>query len=776
MGKKEDDFLARLLVTFRAEADDHIRAITAGLLEMERAQSPQDMVPVIETIFREAHSLKGAARSVDLAEVEEICQTIESIFSLLKKKGLSVTPQLFDTLHHAMDMVETILANPGATDPSAISAVGQRLRHLAQGKKATEPMSGARRTMPESAPAQRMPAPQSPAPAGSPPPAGKSPVKQDLPQRPQQADTIRISAAKLDSLMIQAEEMVSVKMSAYQRMNELQEILMFVGKCGKGMERGFEEIRTRLYTRENGRKPDMPDEHLLPRVNEVFGLNHTRVKDLEARMRTLLKASRQEYSLLGGMVDTLIDDMKKAVMLPFSSLLESFPRMVRDLSREQRKEVELLIEGGEVEIDKRILEEIKDPLVHLVRNCVDHGLEPPEERSAAGKPRKGTVRIAVTREESNKIELLVSDDGAGVDPGKVKQAAVRQGVVAEEEADALGEQEALSLIFRAEVSTSPIITSISGRGLGLAIVREKVERTGGEVSVVSVPRQGVTFRLLLPLTMATSRVIIVKEAGRLFALPTVNVARVTRIAKDTVKTVENRETISLDGRAYSLARLGAVLGLPLKGDREDALYFPVLLVNSGGSSLAFAVEEIVNEQEILLKSLGRQLSRVTNFAGATVLGSGRIVPVLNAADLLKSATRSTGAPAAAGVSGKEPARRRSILIAEDSITARTLFKNILESAGYRVRATVDGVDALTALKTEEFDLVVSDVQMPRMSGFELTVKIRGDKALAHLPVVLVTGLESREDRERGIDVGANAYIVKSSFDQSNLLEVVRRLV
>lgn len=328
------------------------------------------------------------------------------------------------------------------------------------------------------------------------------------------------------------------------------------------------------------------------------------------------------------------------------------------------------------------------------------------------------------------------------------------------------------LAFQSGISTSSIITDISGRGLGLAIVREKVEQLGGTVAIESHPDAGTTFRIALPLTLANFRGVLVGVGGQFFIIPIASIGRVARLADMDIRTVENRETISLDEKAVSLVRLGDVLGLPSKAAAGKSAGEMAIVLDLGSTRIAFQVDEVIGEQEVLVKPLGPQLARVRNIAGASVLGTGQVVPVLNVPDLMKSAVKfAAGMPV-------QPAetRTQSVLVVEDSITSRALLKNILESAGYAVTTAVDGVDAYTVLKTAVFDLVVSDVEMPRMDGFELTAKVRSDKQLAELPIVLVTALESHEYRERGIDVGANAYIVKSSFDQSNLLEVIRRLI
>ena len=433
--------------------------------------------------------------------------------------------------------------------------------------------------------------------------------------------------------------------------------------------------------------------------------------------------------------------------------------------------------GAGIEVDRRILDEMREALIHLVRNCIDHGIEKPEQRVAMKKPSSGTVSIDVSHREGKSFEIVVSDDGAGVDTSKVRNSAVRLGLLSRDEADGMDEARLLPLVFRSGVTTSPIITDISGRGLGLAIVREKVERLGGTIFCETSEGKGAAFRIILPLSLATFRGVLVRIDERLFIIPITGIDRTARVGRDEIRTVENRETIIVEGRTIPFVPLRAVLELPGKEKGGmSAGFVQAAVLGAENHRIAFGVDDILQEQEVLVKDLGKQLARVRNIAGATVLGTGQVVPVLNVSDLLKSAVSASPAPEAPALSQEASAERKSVLVVEDSITARTLLKNILEAAGYEVQTAMDGVDAFTTLKTGRFDIVVSDIDMPRMNGLDLTAKIRGDKRLSELPVVLVTALESREDRERGIDVGANAYIVKSSFDQSNLLEAMRRLI
>lgn len=757
MPKNDEDFLKRLLKTFKVEAQEHLRAMSSGLLELEKSPERIRQAALIETVFREAHSLKGAARSVNAAEVEAVCQAMESVLAGLKRDDIAPSPELLDLLHQAVTSLEGLLASPESGQIADVKLKMQALIRQLEGalKSASVPFPK-----------------EMPKPIESSPPVVR--------ENRSLTETIRIPAAKLDAVLLQAEELLSAKLTTNQRARELREIRALLSARKKEWAkihpifRVIQQSAEKKGPQSGAAPPDPKTMKLLDFLQQEAVM----MQSLESKLAELILSTDRDQRSLAGMVDNLLDDAKKILMFPFSSLLEIFPKLVRDLSRDQSKEVALIIHGDEIEIDRRVLDEIKDPLIHIVRNGIDHGIEKPSEREQKRKSPRGTITIAALQRDGGQVEILITDDGAGIDVEKVKPAAQKLGLVSREEAGRLSEQEILGLIFQSGLSTSAIVTDLSGRGLGLAIVREKVEKLGGVVTVETDPGIGTTFRMVLPLTIATIRGILIRVEEQLFVLRSTHVERVGRVSKKEIKTVENRETIRLDGQAVSLVRMRDVLGLSgKKAVAESTDNVRIVVLGSAGRRIAFWVDEILAEQEVLVKSLGGQFSRVRNIAGATVLGTGKVVAILNAHDLMKSAVKRSASPAgSAPVSEEVQERRKSILVAEDSITSRMLVKNILEAAGYVVKTAVDGLEAFTTLKTEEFDLVVSDVEMPRMSGFELTAKIRADITLSELPVVLVTALESREDRERGIDVGASAYIVKSSFDQSNLLDVVRRLI
>ena len=774
MGPMDKELLKKLLGTFKVEAEEHVTAISSGLVELERASSPEQQMEMAERVFREAHSLKGAARAVNLVKIEGTCQSLEGLFARLKAQKIALSPELFDQLHRMVDTLGVQLS-----DESTETARGDE-SHPPQTPGPPNPTNII-------VPHVRPPALHSVEVAGSRPPTILRPENTPEPgrfgdQKQGLSETLRVPAAKLDALLRQTEELIPAKATAAQRVAELREISQVLDSW----ETEWRKIRPQAHAlpslvngehRSNGHNHS-PNKRAstrssIMRVSAFLDRNENALNSVKQKLAVLGKRLEYDRRAFERRVNDLVEEIKQVSMLPFSTLLESFPKLVRDLSRDCGKDAELAIVGGEIEIDRRILEEMKDPLVHLVRNCIDHGIETPKQRKERGKPPRATIRIAIFPRSAVKVEIVVSDDGAGIDFQKVRAASVKLGLVSEEDANKMDEQQSVGLIFQSGVSTSPMITEISGRGLGLAIVREKAEKVGGTVSVESQPGAGTTFRLILPLTLARFRGILVRVGESLFVLPTRHVQRVLRVSRDEIKTAENRETIQLNGRAASAVRLSDVLELThTNTDADPKRKLPVLVLAWAGEQIGFFVDEILDEQEVLVKSLGKQLPRVRNIAGATVLGTGKVLPVLNVADLMHSAVKMTPVSA---VRGAEEAPK-SILVAEDSITSRTLLKNILELAGYKVKTAVDGAEALTVLASEAFDLVVSDVEMPRMSGFDLTARIRAGKRLAQLPVVLVTALDSREDRERGVDVGANAYIVKSSFDQGNLLEVVRRLI
>jgi two-component system chemotaxis sensor kinase CheA len=768
MDQKREEFLARLRETFQVEAKEHIEAIAAGLLAFERA-AEAERASIVESAFREAHSLKGAARSVNLAGVEAMCRELESLFAAVKRREVALSTEALDTIHPALRVLSELCGSPGAApSPEGRGRAEQALatlQGLVRGPVAAPTSSPAAAAAPAASRASLASEQAAPASAVSTAaPAPSLPPDQHVHQSvaaTSAPDTIRISTRKLITILLEVEELVGAKNAGSARSDELRAIVADLT--------GWNRRRARVTSRKR-----RGDEETAPSESLASEILYTRT--LEHSLRTLAGAAHRDALALSGIADRLLEDTKKVLLLPCSYLLGTLPSIVRDLAREQGKEAEVVVIGMDIEIDRRVLDELKDPLIHLLRNCVDHGIERPDTRRQLGKPGRGSIRITARPVEGNRVELTVADDGSGIDSGAVGKAGVRMGLIAPDEASRLTEADLTGLVFHSGLSTSAILTDLSGRGLGLAIVREKVEELGGTIALTSTPGGGTAFRMLMPLSLATFRGVFVTVAGRPFVIPTASVVRVSRVRPDDIRTVENRAAIMMGGCAVALVRLRDVLELSGTNGGPPGPSRPVVLLHAADRQVAFLVDEVEGEQEVMVKKLGRQLVRVRNVAGACISGSGGVIPILDVADLVESAYAARLPASIGAAEDAAPERRGRLLIAEDSITSRMLVKSILEGAGYEVVASVDGMDAMTRLKSEPFDLLVSDVDMPRMNGFELTARIRADTALHELPVVLVTALGSQKDQEYGIEVGANAYIVKSDFDQSNLVEIIRRLL
>ncbi len=882
MPLSDADFLRELRKTFALEADEYLRAITQGLVELEQEGNPDRRKQVIEEVFRSAHSLKGAAHTVDMSGIGQVCHALENVFLALRNQKLTLRAEDYDALQRTADTVANMLAAQNTAecpaDPNVLAALDQIVSRESDpasrsdgadqqrprpdtprsrpaqpaasphqdeaGKTARQQTSGdqgARDSLaalrkarphavnpeqtssPEKFPAPRpesglrttdQPPGHSSAPSHNDPPGSSQKTGQseaaDQPEKPiaescaapsaeaaldPNTETIRVSAGRLDAILLRAEELISIKLALEQRTQDVSDLLALFGPW-KGHWRQLENTARRVARGgdqagdEGGAVSGTVSGALsgagsgswsantdISTMVQGWDWNQSQLLTLEERLESMRSALSAQTHGAGLLITDLLESTKSVLMLPAATLTAALPRTVRNIARDQGKEAVLNVLGAEIEVDKRILERIKDPLIHLVRNCIDHGLEPPDRRRERGKPTTGTITLEFSQAHGNLLRIVVTDDGSGIDPERVRESALKRGLITPEEARSLDDQAALKLILRSGVSTSGIITDISGRGLGMAIVLEAVEALGGDILIHSEIHVRTEFTITLPMFLAGVRGLLVREFGQVFALPVAHVESTLRVAPDTIYTVEGRDTIAPRGVPVPLYRLGRVLEMaepPNAG--TESRFLSVVLLQAGRRQMAFSVGEVLNEQEILIKGLGRQLRRVRNISGVAVLGSGRVVPVLNINDLLRSAVQTARHSRSDSAAFQEKTSVRKVLVAEDSITSRTLLKNILTAAGYAVQVAVDGAAAWSLLRDDPPDVVVSDVEMPRMNGFELTERIRADKRTAQIPVVLVTSLESREHKERGIDVGADAYIVKSSFDQSNLLDVLRRLV
>jgi two-component system, chemotaxis family, sensor kinase CheA len=784
---KNEEFLKRIQATFRIEADENIRNMTSNLLEMEKNLEDDRKTELIEITYREAHSLKGASRAVDMKEIESVCQPLENVFSALKMKKIALNSQVFDVLHKAVDLLKQLLFADSTAKVKkmreTIIGVKQSLALAESGKNTGKEdvkqlgdsvilnledsqTGGSIEVETDKNKSNEY---------VSEPLSDKHADRDDI--KKVITENVRVSTKKLDGLLFQSEEMLSIKLSANQRLSEINAVtnkLKIWEKELFSIYPKMRKIQANLEVKEMSTELNQY-EKTIKNISGFVEWAGSHIKSIE---EDILKHRKNLYDnsySTALKIDSLLEDVKKMLEVPFSVLFDTFPKVVRDLSHDVGKEINLEIKGGDMHIDRRILEEMKNPLLHILRNCIDNGIEKPKIRLRRNKDIKGNISVTIDRLDNNKVEIIVADDGNGINIKKLRQLYQENESVTSEELVKLDEQEFLNYIFKSGISTNNIVTDISGRGLGLAIVHEKIEQLGGQITVKSEQNIGTTFHIVLPLSMVSFRGVLIQLGDSKYIIPTSKIERITRFKSSLVKTIENHETIKINELVIPLVGLDRILGGTYAN--PDSKNITAIILGSKDKKIGFKIDAVVSEQEVLFKKFNKHLERVRNISGATILGDGNVVPILNASDLLISAAKETKtAYETITVESDVKEKKNRVLVVEDSITSRMLLKNILETAGYLVSTAIDGVDGFTKLKEGDFNALVSDVDMPRMNGFDLTQKVRADKSLTEIPVVLVTSLSKREDKERGIDVGANAYIIKSKFEQSNLLDVLTKLI
>jgi two-component system chemotaxis sensor kinase CheA len=746
--------MQQLMESFRQDLAERLASINAGLLALEQDPETPHQKEILAGLFRDVHSLKGAARAVDIKPIEELTHGIEDVFGAAKRASIQLTPELFDLLYHGLDLIGAVMqgieTGPGVDPTLDLSGYLVKLAQAWRGQPISPPPI---ETADSNGPFQQAD-------------PDRATPSESLTQL-WRGETIRVPTDRLDDLMAQAGELLVTRLRATQQVEELKQLYAYIVRW----QRDWKRVRAILndVVARSGNGTGVQAHSFLEQSEE-------RLSSLTSWVRDLTQRASDDATRLSLVTNELQDGVKRTRMLPLFTLLGTFRRIARDLAREKGVEVNLDVQNADTEMDKHILEQIQDPLMHLLRNCIDHGIEPPEERVEQGKPRRGTISLCAER-RGNAIVIEVADDGRGIDIEAVRETAGRRGIVDPSVAAEMKDEQITALIFTSGLSTSPIITEVSGRGVGLDVVRKNVEALQGRTEVHSTPGKGTTFTLTLPLTLVSTRCLFVQVYGNNYAVPITAVERMLLVRPNDISIVEGKTAIRYQGRPLALVRLADTLQLenPTAASLKEEQ--PAVILDAAGQRIAFLVDQLLGQQDVVVKNLGRQLTRVPKVAGAAVLGTGKIALVLNVADLIKSAQRTNtqGLLPAIGKKGSVE-KHQTILVVDDSITTRTLEKNILTTAGYEVRLATDGKEALATLSDNSCDLIVADVDMPHVDGFELTRQVKQDDRYQNLPVILVTSLESPEHKARGIEVGADAYIVKSTFDQDVLLDTIRQLI
>jgi len=697
--------VGQIRALFAQEAEGRLQSLSRLLLELEHTGGDD---AVISAIFREVHTLKGSAAVAGLDHVSAVAHELEELVDDLRAGRRLVTPDVIDTLLAGSDRLEALISAPA--DDAAPVASG-----AATGRPDAQPAAGAAPVMnghDVNGRASERDAPGGPAANGhGKPGAVAAPAPSPTPP-PSRGGPNGSSA---HSVVIVPTE-------------RLEELIRLVGEAASA--------------------------HL--RVGRL----------LTDRFDVTEPASYPEFNDLSRLLNQLQDKATRTQMVPVSTITDQLRRAVRDLARAQGKDVRWDERGADTELDRGVLRQLSDSLIHLVRNAVDHGIELPAERVAAGKPRHATIRLHAMQLGSEVI-IAVTDDGRGIDVERVRERAARQGV----DTDGLTEQELLELTMRPGLSTTSFVTDISGRGVGLDVVKSNVEAARGRVEIRSELGRGSEFRIVVPITLAVLRCLLVEAGGQRFALPFHRVVLTQAYDLTSQSHAEGRSVVWVNDQPVTVSALAHTLGL----GRADSAGGPIVVLADGARRHAFYVDQLVGQRDVVLKGLSPVVLRVPAVAGASVEPDGSILVVLDPPGLIARAQHANRVAVLSPDVTRDGPRPR-VLVVDDALTVRELQRSILERAGFDVRVAVDGSQALAKLAEETADVVLTDIEMPIMDGFALTTAIRAHPTLANIPVLILSSRASDGDRQRGLDAGADGYIAKSGFDEAGLLSAVHRLL
>ncbi|BAY43864.1 two-component hybrid sensor and regulator [Scytonema sp. HK-05] len=785
----EDEELRSL---YKAASAERIQKIEAGLLHLEK--NPQDKAK-LEGLLRETHSLKGDSRMLGVKDVETLTHQIEEILGSVKQGERVFTSQLYECLSQGLDAIRKIAHEAVTGQPAGVS-VFHVLAQLMRGES-SDAWSEIPETVPENIAeseedsstfpfAQSLVFDDTESEEDSLTLAEPQTVFNDAveinestvanadtiaPESDYQIDTIRVESQRLDKLLTQVGELLVTKGQIADQLVEIDEMITL-----------WEELNRQAFIIRQAYR-DLERRGLgsqLQQMQNSSNLTENRLKQLGEYLNRVQKKAFDYTARLEIISNELQSGVTSLRLLPLSTIFHLFPRTVRDLAKQQGKEVDLHIEGEQISVDKRIIEEMKDPLMHILRNAIDHGIETPQERLKLGKPPTATIHLKVYQ-TGNTVSIEVSDDGRGLDIEAIKLAAMRRGIRSQAELAAMSTAEIQALIFAPGFSTRTAVTEISGRGVGLDVVRANVERLKGTIQVEFTPGKGCLFRITISSIFATTHVLIVQVNQNSYAIPVEFVETMLLVSPQEIFAVEGSQTFPFQGQPVSVAWLADLLGLPVKVPASTQALnvgiksIPCVILRLGSERLGLLVDTVNELQDIVLKPQSHLLKRVCNISGATILGTGEVCMVLNPPDLFKSAKKTVVSITVKELSEKAQIKQK-ILLVEDSIPIRTQMRRILESAGYEVTAAVDGQDGFNKLRESQFDAVISDIQMPNVDGLELTAKIRQLPEYKELPVILVTTMASEEDKRQGAQVGANAYITKGEFEQGEFLDTLRKFV
>ena len=740
------DIRQRLLATFQIEHKEHVQRIREALAVLTAADGPPAATELDEA-FRRAHSLKGAARAVDLRPLETLAHRLETLFSRLRESSLHLEQPVVRVIGQVLDASEDWLASMGASQPAA-----DPIQALA----AIDALLGTPSELKAEEPAPR------------PKPVESAPVSAPAVPAPE-AETLRMRAENLDRIGSSAGQLLTEGLRQNEVTRQLRQVSLHLS------ETIAERNRVRQAGAQVFQKLDSSPE-LGVAARHLNYLDH-QINVLAKQVEATLRLQQRNAWALRSLAAGLQQDVRQARMVPAENVFDGFRKMVRDLARDAGKNLDLRVTGLRVEADRIVLQALKDPVMHMLRNAVSHGLEPEAERRATGKSAEG--RIELTLEAlGNHLTITVEDDGRGVNLVKVGEIARRKGLVTDVELEARSPADLMRLILLPGFSTASVVSDLSGRGMGLSVVAQAVARLQGKIDIGPGKNGGTRVTISAPLSVSTHRLLLVSCRDRKLAIPLHAIERLQRVSLTDVQTVQNRPMIEVGGQRVPLVSLAHLLNEAEPGVSATENTLSVVVLRAGNRRLAAAVDALLSEREAIIKDLPAPANGNPHILGGTLLEDGSVCLVLNPLEIVDG-FQQAGSALVVATESAEPVRQDKsleILVVDDSLTTRTLEKSVLEAHGYQVAIAVDGIDALKRLRAGPVGLVISDVQMPRLDGFGLLEEMKRDPRLAAIPVVIVSSLENPEDQARGLTLGADAYIVKRKFDQQELLETVRQIL
>lgn len=734
--------MQQLLETFRIQLEERLQTISEGLLNLEKGLGPEQQEQTLDEMFRAAHNIKGASRGIGLEKTADLSHRLESLFATLKRGEVDLQSAIISVCLQGLDMLRALLDIEGkGGQPSAdYDDLIQHLQMACDGNLIAPPTPELNKTATQTT---------------------DNSTANTASNISASADSIRLPVQRLDRIAALANEMQIVRLRLEQHQHEGQQ----VADLSRRLRRYWAQMMEKsTFSRSNDLSRNS--------TRRLFAEGADLVLELEELCQSIELGVKASHNLFKPLASNLRDDVHELRLISADTLLKPLERVVRDVAQTENKQVDFILEGAQLEMDRAVLEKIRDPLIHLLRNAVDHGIESPETRVLAGKAQEGRIVLSLVR-EGNSVKLSIQDDGGGIDHEAVSQRARELELVSNEELQEMPESELLDFIFRPGFSSRTEVSEVSGRGVGLDVVRSNLQMLNGRVSVSTEKGKGSCFHLTIPLTMASEHGLFVRCANQTFAIPAQYIKRILDITSEDIIHVESQQAVLVDDKPVILQNLSKFLHLPDMKESPGE-YYQVVIIHSSWRQMGLVVNHIIGEQEMVIKTLSPPLDDIAHISGGTMGNDGEVVLVLDAYSLLSQRGLAVPIPTVKEVAQNKAAAK--ILVVDDSITTRTLEVSILKRQGYQVQAVINAEEALEKLQTEHFDLLISDVEMPGMNGFELTHQVRTHLGLTKLPVIIVTSLASEADRRRGLEVKADAYIVKSEFESSQLLNTVAQLI